>query len=341
MSDNPRIVPLRTAETIENEAASWLAKLDRGNLSAADRAEFREWLSKSDDHERALKQLVSVWRDMDFLWDAGTNPINQSRRFRPVLRSRRWAAAIAVFLLTAVGVHLWVTDRLAGPEPVFHSTQVGAQKTQMLADGSTAHLNTNSLIEVELLPDIRIVRLIRGEAMFEVAHDSSRPFVVYAAESQIRAVGTAFVVRMDSDNIMITVVDGQVQLSKRAMPVGLAPKNEKPDPDAILLSQGEAAEIDNQHPTPNVIEVELADLDRQLAWLQGELVFNDERLENVVEEVNRYVPGSILIDDPDLRDVRVSGRFEIRDPDALLEAIQLSFNVRVDYHDSRVIRLYR
>lgn len=285
-----------------------------------------------------------MWREMDFLLNEYPETSHRSSpglmpRFR---RTWQMAFVCAVALLCAVGAYLWTSIQPHAPESALHSTNIGVQKSERLSDGSVAHLNTNSLIETEYLASVRIVRLIRGEALFEVVHDPRRPFIVYAGESQIRAIGTRFVVRMDSDNIVVMVTDGQVQLSKRTAESRTSEAGAgAAKSEVILISQGEGVEIDSKSQTPQISEIERDDLDRRLSWLDGRLVFDNERLETVVAEVNRYVPGQILIDDPGLRDVRVSGRFEIRNTEALLEAIEVSFNVRVSHEDDRVIRLKR
>ena len=342
--ESSRVVSLRTTEMIETEAAAWLAKLDGGRFSDTNRSEFRAWLSQDEGHARALGNLASMWRDMDIL----LNEYPETIRHEPPRRQFRFPAsrllpvAFAMAFLCGIGLYLWPQAQPKAPESTLHATEIGVLKSETLRDGSIAHLNTNSMIEAEYLESVRIVRLIRGEAMFEVVHDPNRPFIVYAGENQIKALGTKFVVRMDSENIVVMVTDGQVQLSKRT------PENESiksggisESPEVVLVSKGEGVEIDDNASTPYLKEIEHEDLDRRLSWLDGQLVFNNEKLEYVIAEVNRYVPNQIVIEDAELREVRVSGRFEIRNTEALLEAIEVSFQIRADRTDQQVIRLYR
>lgn len=347
MNKYPRIISLRTQEAIDSEAADWLVKLDGGRLSAKDRRALRTWLSEDPEHAQALKRLVSIWSDMDIvLNDLPDTHQSKTRNILSILLPAKWLspALIAVFL-GVVGLSVWLyfpVDRQSIIETAFHATEVGIQHVEQFSDGSMAHLNTDSIIETEYSNSSRIVRLLRGEAMFDVVHDPIRPFIVYAGNQQVKVVGTKFVVRLTSENIIVTVTDGQVQLSKRQKTessIAVDQVMTGQQQEVILVSEGEEVEIGNKVEVPELKVVSDEELDRRFSWLSGQLVFRDERLEQIIKEISRYVPARIVIEDPDLKDVRISGRFEIGDTDALLEAIEVSFNVQTSHIENKVIHL--
>lgn len=337
-----QVVTLRTRETIEQEAADWLAKLDGGNLSHAQRTALRAWLSQDPEHARALKCLAAIWSDMDELLNE-TPPAQRpgDAGLFSLLFGRRWlTASLATLCLGLVALFVWrlvPMDAPASLEMSFHSTGVGKQQVEQFSDGSSAHLNTDSMIEAEYSASRRIVRLLRGEALFDVTPDPARPFIVYAGDTRVQAIGTRFIVRLTSENIVVTVTDGRVQLSKRAANEHRAPAGR--EQEVIVVRAGEEVEVDNKMAPPEPKEVQDEELKRRLSWLNGQLVFNNERLEQVIEEISRYVPDQIVIDDPDLRDVLISGRFQIGDTDALLEAIEVSFNVQASHVEGQTIHL--
>jgi transmembrane sensor len=346
MNKQSQVVSLRTTEIIENEAADWLAKLDSGKMSSADRRALKVWLTRDPDHVHALKSLASIWSDMDFLLnefpvaDKTGTPVLLSLLLRTKLRrTKQWSLALVTIFLCAIGLFVWMADQPVTTETAFYVTSVGKRQVEKFSDGSSVHLNTNSMIESDYSKSARIVRLLRGEAMFDVAHDSARPFIVFAGDSEIKAIGTKFVVRMTSENIVVTVTDGQVQLSKRTKRSDTTVSTQ--EQEVTVVSEGEEAEVHDKIPTPQLKEIQDDELKRRLSWLDGQLIFNNERLEQVIKEISRYVPDRIIIDDAELRDVRISGRFVIGDTDALLEAIEVSFKVKADHVDDQIIHLSR
>lgn len=344
MNNQSKVIPIRTPETIEQEAADWLAKLDSGNLSKAGRKALRDWLSQDSAHVAALKSLVVIWGDMDVMLN--DFQVNDSKHKVKTLSlfSRfdlsRYIMTAFAFVLVSITVLL-----LNAPEDsqsAFYVTTIGDQRLEVLEDGSSAHLNTDSMIEAEYTESIRIIRLLRGEAFFDVAHDPDRPFIVYVGDRLVQAIGTKFVVRLTSENILVTVAEGQVELSKRNK-YALPALNEKltgsvKPQEAVLISEGEAVEVFDNTEASQPKAIEDGEINRRLSWVSGELVFKNERLEQVISEVGRYIPARILIADDDLRDILVSGRFQIGDTDALLEAIEVSLSIKAS-RDEKVIRL--
>lgn len=344
MGERSEVLLIRTAETIESEAAEWLAKVDGGNLTEQDRQELRSFLSRGPDHVKALQSYEMLWSDMDVLLSElpnleADNPQQAASIFS---LGRPGFSALASIVFLIIGLLLWGLDpigRLQIIETSFYSTGIGKQTFEKLSDGSTVHLNTNTVIEIDYSESARTVLLMRGEALFDVAHDPARPFVVLIGDSVVKAVGTKFVVRLTSESIFVTVSEGQVQLSKRdnVTEPDLAVQKQ----EVVLISEGQEAAAHKKIAEPVLTEIGADALSRRLSWTDRQLVFKDESLEKVVAEVNRYMPGKIIIDDPELRNILINGRFKIGETDALLEAIEVAFDVEARRIDSRTIRISR
>lgn len=323
MTKNAKIVPFQRGDKMRREAAEWLVKLDnqldRGGLSAADRVALRRWLRQNPEHGQILQRQAELWGDMDVLATYA--------RARP--RSQR-APAFALATLGALAIvcsGLWLLLSAPG-EPGAErlvATAVGGQREERLADGSRVHLNTDSLITVQFGAGERRVRLLRGEAAFDVAHDPERPFSVYAHNRIVTALGTRFTVRLGAQKVRVAVAAGKVALGRASPGSERRPApGAQPARDVMFLVQGQRAEL----PLAGSAAPVLAAMDQQaqertFSWLQGRLIFDDERLATIVAEVSRYTAVKLTIA-PELGDIRLSGRFKTGDTEALLEALELA-----------------
>jgi len=218
-------------------------------------------------------------------------------------------------------------------------TQIGEQKTIELVDGSSVILNTGSLIEVAFSKDERGIRLVRGEAYFAVSKDKRRPFVVYAASSAVKAVGTAFTVRVRSQALEVTVEEGRVALLSIPNPAsagGDILENAAQSP-VTELTAGQSVVFDKQ-----VEDLELmqsAELNRKLAWRQGILAYAGDPLEDVIDDISRYTDLKIEIVDPALRSLPIGGYFKVGETDALFDSLELTFGITVERVHTGYIRL--
>ena len=350
MKNNLQIVALRTSETINQEAADWLTKMDGGRLSTGERRALRKWLAEDAEHEQALKRLTAIWADMDFLLNE--YPLSQNQESTGMSFLLGWYQWLSMPLVTAcTALMIWfawayvpqeVTDK---PEVAYYSTEIGKRQLKQFSDGSTAHLNTDSIVEIEYTGSRRIVRLLRGEVMFDVVHDPARPFIVYAGGNEVEAIGTRFAVRLRSENIVVIVTDGQIRLTKRIKETGLSDlKKTLPVQEVFLVNKGEVLEVSDKVSELRACsssEGRGTELDCRFSWLDGQLIFDNERLEQVVSEISRYMSLRIVIVDPELRDLRISGRFRIGDTDALLDAIEVSMNIHISRVGDQFIYLSR
>lgn len=200
-----------------------------------------------------------------------------------------------------------------------YRTHIGERRTVTLADGSRVRLNTASTIEVAMTRAQRHVRLVQGEALFEVAHDKQRPFLVDAASARLRAVGTAFNVRIRENVVELTVTEGVVAVSQsgEAAPRAAAPH----------IAAGGGAVIRSGAVAPTVLGGEV--LRQRTAWQDGVIELEGETLPQAVEEFNRYRAQPIIVGDARLANIRVGGRFEVDEADKFLLALQNSFPVQI------------
>jgi transmembrane sensor len=325
---------------VESEAAAWIAQLNGEHWSEPDQAALREWCSRSPAHREALKRLGSIWAELDGLPAMraaleATAPAATERRFR---WNGFWAAHAAVLGVAVIGVSLWVALAVRGEGDravEFYATNVGQLQTIELRDHSTVRLNTNSLLEVTYRPDERRVRLVKGEALFEVAKDPKRPFLVNAAGSTVRAVGTRFSVRIRQDDVEVTVSEGVVALARSSNEATII---RAPDARAALVRPNEIAMLRDRAADPvKIASVDVHELERRLAWTAGILEFDGEPLEKVVAEISRYTPVKITIADAELRQIPVGGRFRVGETQALFDVIEASFGAKLVYEGDGVL----
>lgn len=366
MSDRDKITRLVDLSAIEAEAADWVARLDADGGSAQTLRDFERWKAQSPLHRDAADRLAGLWADMDvlaMLAPTAVLPVDGAvdgavdggwrRRLRRGWQAARPAglgamAAVAAMLLVFLGVNpslrQAMIEGVVGAETEVHATQVGEQRSITLDDGSTVQLNTDSLLEVRYTAGARDLRLVRGEAFFEVAANPARPFSVYGKDGVARAIGTAFVVRVRAERMDVTVTKGVVEVA------ALEPAPARATLEAMAslpriapaLVSAESGQVTTAVIAPQGISrdrLNASDAARQLAWRQGMLAFSGDRLDSVVADVSRYTDIDIEIADPALTDLRVSGYFKVGEVEPMLEALESGFNVKVERVDARHVRL--
>lgn len=303
---------MNTADTekgadIEQAATLWAVK-DRP-LSAEDQAALDEWLSGDRRRRGALLRAQAAWSSLSRAraLDAPGRGIVAA----PMV-SRRGLLLSAGFGSVAAGLAaagFWLA-------PTRHETQVGEFKRLPLADGTVAHLNTDSEIRVKMRAETRHVELARGEAWFEVAKDPNRPFVVSAGSARVQAVGTAFSVRHFPNGAEIMVTEGKVKVWSADQKDGV-----------VWLKAGDRTFVNPR----GALAVSRApdDIEKALAWRNGQIVFEGQTLDWAVAEYNRYNTRKIVLDDPDLKTERLVGRYSTGDPLGFAQGTALSIGAEV------------
>ena len=343
-----QILSFPDRQRLIDEAAAWIAKLDAGHLTAADLSALRSWAGQSRQHRDTLEHVASEWDDLAVLaLRRALVPAREQVAHDGPARNRRWrfasaAAVAAVAVLFGAGAllsHLSTVDATYESSNGHYNTALGEQRVVALPDGSSVHVNTNSHVEVTYGEAGRVLRLLKGEAFFNVAARADEPFVVQAGLGEVVAVGTAFAIRLEpSQAIRVTVSEGRVRVH--------ATVSDTPRPSADMpriateVSEGEAVLMDGGA-IDSVETLDAPQLSGRLAWRRGMLSFRDEPLATVVEEIARYTPHKIVISDPSLRKLALTGYFPIDDTAALLSTLAADFEIAVREMDGDVIYLQR
>jgi len=300
-----------SSDLIRQEAMAWRIRQQAGDLSPEERAELDAWLAASPEHSDTYAAVEGFWTAAG---DLGAHPRYATIRRRAeaaVDRGRHTRRALAAGLAAVVvgigGAGLYFQ---AAPKPLADQsfrTAVGQRATVSLPDGSQITLNTDTVVRTKTNEERRLVYLDKGQAFFKVAHDRRHPFVVTAAGRTVTALGTAFDVRIDNGELKVVLVEGKVRVQAASAPSGkpVAPATKGLAPMATDMSPG------SQLVAVNDAEWRLTptNVDRETSWLKGQLVFDDEPLGGVVDEMNRYSTRKIAIADPKLVDRRISGNF--------------------------------
>ena len=358
------IIEWPDSTTIEEEAAAWIIMLDgEEEFSETNRAELRAWLKRSPKHVETLKKLNAFWADnqlTELLEPSLASVAVKARRRQkaqfPWMGAWRSMAAVSVMLMVGLailfGAGLEGVTRSATNGP--YATAVGEQKSIKLADGSVVELNTNSQMIVEYSEGFRNIHLVQGEVHFNVAKDPSSPFRVYARNSRVQAVGTAFTVYLADKDVEVYVTEGRVALAglhALAPASAGAPKSGRPDKNpvvdpyvkskvedlgaldigrgAILKTSDAATELSADKLFEVVPSPQSEDIARRLAWRDGLLVFSGETLEQMLAEVGRYTMVQIELSTPELRKIEIAGQIHVGDTESMFKALESNFGLKV------------
>ena len=336
MSQKRNIVEMPDNVTISSEAASWVAQIDSGDMTPADRKALREWCARSPAHMEVLRRYAGFWIELDDILEENFQASQKSRT--PVTlgtllgalfaQKPRWtvAAGLSVSMLLVFSLVIAVFDPALEKQTISYEVTQGERRIVTLNDGSTMHLNAGTIAETTVSDEERTVRLIQGEAYFNVVSDEGRPFLVKAGLSQVKVVGTAFSVRVDEGDTILHVEEGKVQFLPISL--GTIASDDVDIENSPLIVAGQAATLSAT--TSEVQIIDSVDIERQLSWREGLLVFQGETLDQVIEEVSRYTDVSIVISDASLRNTRIGGTFQTGEIEPLLGALEASFGISVD-----------
>ncbi len=315
------------ANDIESEAAHWLIRLE-GDPSPETRAQFDAWLAADPRNHAAYTRLKETWNRADILrrlkpldgevdervldkFGAPATPSDAPKKPKKPLLT---IATLLLFL--AASIATWIT--LSRSAWQAYETGRGGLQRIVLADGSTAILNTDSRIRVRMNSKRREVVLERGEALFTVAHDTQRPFDVTAGGTVVQAVGTAFCVQLREQNqVDVIVTEGRVAVDPPDVSIA--------DPTMANLMAGEMASVKAHR--LNVQKIDDQQITHKLAWTQGKIWFDRATLAEAVAEFNRYNRKQLVIADRAIAGLYVSGGFEATDLDRFVAALS-NFGVR-------------
>lgn len=317
-------MPAKTASEIDAEAADWAARIGRGPLAPAQDLAFDAWLNGdvraagAYGRMRALALASERARALGPDFDPGNFVSAEPRTRRHALQMGGAIAAVALIGLAGA----W---QFLGRRGHF-STGKGETKVIALKDGSVVTLNTASEIAVNYTEAQRSVELIRGEALFDVAKNKTRPFVVAAGDTNVRVVGTSFTVRhLETAPVQVLVREGIVEVFKPA--AGFAP---------VRITANDMAEAGGAAGEIAVRAMPEPQVQRQMAWQSGQIAFEGETLSQAAAEFSRYSDTRIVVVDPGLAREEIAGLFKATDPVGFAKTIAISLNARVDVGEGEV-----
>lgn len=312
--------PSDRQDEIDETAALWVACLAGGRLDAADRRALEQWLAEDAGHATAFAEAQAALGLMD---EVARTPgalrvdLPPPAPVHPAHRWRGFAALAAGVTLLIAGALLWTGDPLV-MIVADHRTAPAERRTISLPDGSVVELGPASAIALRYDDEQRRVELLSGLAYFTAAPrvgPEQRPFVVTAASGSARALGTQFAVDRLADSVEVVVVEHEV---------AVAVANPDGQPTTVVLSPGQSV----RYAAAGLAAPLSTNLDQALAWRRDRLVFDHVPLEHVVDELNRYRRGKIVIGGSALAQRQVSGVFDAADTDAALATIARELGAR-------------
>jgi transmembrane sensor len=302
------------------DAAVWLARLRGPNRVAEVEEGFRQWLSARPEHATAFEMATETW---DRSAGLQRRPLEHAGWKHGAVRMS-YARAMTV-AATVAGCAILGTTWYLGSDSVF--TRVGEQRTLALEDGSRVHMNTDTCVIVLYTQGERRIRLEKGEALFDVARQSGRPFIVEAGDRRIRALGTTFVVRREARDISVTLVEGKVAVAAATRDGGDGGASER------ILDPGERLTLSDKRPAT----LDRPVLDKLMAWQRGQIAFDNTLLAEAVDEMNRYSSIKLEVEMPETAAVRVSGLFRTGDAASFAHAMAETYRVGIVRGEKRIV----
>jgi transmembrane sensor len=328
---------------IVDEASEWFVLMRDQSASSTEREAFSAWLRSSPVHMGAYLDMAKLWNDSAYVSSnldlnkpidnvvplrhgaelddtrveqPGETALSNDVRHRDF---RPFVLVAGLLIACMIGVGAWWSFARTST----YTAGVGEQRLITLTDGSVVQLNARSRIAVRATSTERYVDLIAGQALFQVAHDETRPFIVQSGGMTVRAVGTQFDVNRLQATTVVTVVEGRVQLN------GVAPP--------LILSAGDQATVGRNG---DIARQPHANVPAAIGWLHQELFFQGRPLREVIEEFNRYSQAPIVLADPSLGDMRVNAVFHTTSADSLLRFVSRLDGIKVDRSPDGII-IYR
>lgn len=317
-------------DQVEAAAAAWDARLRRGDATDRKRLAFQAWLLEAEEHRQAHERLqaalfaLRAQADLPEL-SALRDAARQSAR-RAALRRFTIGACAAAALVLAIGL---ASNVHRGPEvwALLHGAKIYGttlnERTQIvLADGSAVTLDSNTRLAARLSPSRRDVTLLSGRALFHVAKDRHRPFVVRARDRTVTALGTVFDVGLSPRSLRVTLLEGRVAVRS----VGAGGVSRELAPRQEFVERGTSA------------VVRTVDLDKALGWVDGQIFFDNDTLAQAADEMNQYSRLKIVVD-PAVANLKINGMFRAGNQTGFVGALQTTMpvDVRPDEHGQLLV----
>lgn len=338
-SSSPEDVPrILDASAIEEEAAAWLVRRQAGFVDNEE-IRFQAWLLADPRCRTAFEETERTWDVM--CYPAKTNCSEEARqellKHHHTLRRIRWATAGIGLAAAIVVMVVFQSQRSAILDPSPPAAVAVRPDRIVLPDGSIIERNAGTDVEVDYSAQTRRVRLLRGEALFTVAKDASRPFLVNVGEVEVRAVGTEFSVRFEPSLVNVLVTQGEVAVTKLHS-AGIhdagdaSPRTSPPVvTEPVYLRAGKQVVMPTEHPllvAPQITPMGAEQIAAALAWRGNRVEFTRTALAQVVELFNRQNPLQLSVEDARTKEIRITGLYWIDDPEGFVRLLEAGFEVR-------------
>ncbi len=315
------------SDDVIQQAVAWTVQLDRNDLSPDEIEQFSAWLSEDPRHEIEFQKASMVWsgvpRQAISLY--GTEDLSLLDKLETFFSQRKgqWLAASMACIVLLISAFLVI--QFNAPAVDSFETAHAERRTIKLEDGSEVFMNGETKLSIHYTERLRLVTLDQGEAFFDVAKDASRPFIVDLKSGTARALGTKFNIRADTQHTKVSVVEGRVEV-KHENTISTDERVSK-----TILEVGQQIAYDST----GSATLEAINVNQIATWRHGRVTFDNQELETIIAEVNRYRKVPIIFADPELKQRRLSGSFGIDKTDDFLLALQtLSVAEVVDRGDS-------
>ena len=337
-----------TIDMINEQACAWIAKMHDADLTPAEATELQQWMRQSPAHKAELKRMASRWDELNVLTELAVplkSPVTKSPTKKSSVKKsvaapvpvfafalKAWGVAASVMLLAFT---LWFIQPPSNPQAsLAYATVIGEQRLVTLSDQTTVLLNTNSAIQVNYSVNTRTIKLLQGEAHFDVTSNPQRPFRVKAGKGVVNAIGTAFSVRLREEAVDVIVTEGRVEFNRQSLAaIGLSR-------ESAIIDAGQSAVLNEVVDTIEMVQ-NTSDpwLNKKLSWRNGLLKFSGDPLEDVVAEISRYTELNIVILDPQLRSLRVGGLFKVGETHKMFEVLEKGFGVHAQHINDKTVHL--
>lgn len=322
---------------VRKQAAGWHVSIGNG-LTAGHRRAFEVWIAEPTNarefHElRVLRDIVSELKGRPCAEVLGSIAELRAPPRQWLASGQAWMSGVATVVLAVALTLGWIALRTKGYVAQTYRTDTGQVRNVVLPDGSVVGLNTQTELEWVGNPRDRRVRLLRGEAYFQVVHDPSRPFRIMLAHSQVQVLGTRFdVYQMANGDVRVSVISGLVAVEALDNGVDAAPLWSR------RLSSGQQIEYS---PVGLVADVHSIVAPKVIRWRQGMLETQGEPLSDFVSDLSRYTTERIVIADPRAATQKVGGAFNVHNIDGTLDRLSRIAPVTVTHENGEVILGYR
>ncbi|MGR9053986.1 MAG: FecR family protein, partial [Gammaproteobacteria bacterium] len=299
-------------DDIDEQAAAWFSRLRSENSGSREQRAFERWLNERPEHRAAYDEIVELWESPVL-----TRVLADEAQRRPVSLRRKSTRLrnfrLPLVMVACLSALLLFRTELDAMVRADYSTRIGERRTLTLSDGSSVTLNTASAIAVDMNGSDRNVELLSGEAFFDVKPDPKQPFIVKADHSVTRVLGTRFFVHAKGGGEEVKVLSGTVEVTGNGNWREAAVLHARDAVSATADGVGKPARLASELTT---------------SWLDGYLVFNEAKLEDVVTQIQRYRRGLILFKDENLKTMRINGRIKLRSPSDTLSTLEKTLSIK-------------